>query len=239
MRVFALIALVLAGLVLPTSALAVTGQITRADASPDWTHGSIAGFASEVGAYRWRFSVARAYVVPNGAVCFVTALPNPNPSLGVELVWESGLYEQNPSFDLPDVPLNSGISPQLCLYAGLYNIYLPTGSPLLLANTSFAVPSPPSTPQPLPPPPKTAAVTLSRAAAYTKAKSALRARFGRVYRRGKRKRLSCAKQSSTRYRCTFSFRYRKKLRKGTVTVAIQPDGSVTMKIRRRDAHAGS
>lgn len=121
-----------------------------------------------------------------------------------------------------------------------HNTYLPTGHETLSASRTFTVrpapvtPRPPSTPQP-----KTAAVTLSRTTVYAKAKSALKARYGRAYRRGKRKRLSCGKRSSTRYRCTFSFRHRKKLRKGIVTVAIGPDGSVSTEIKRRDARAGS
>jgi hypothetical protein len=55
----------------------------------------------------------------------------------------------------------------------------------------------------------------------------------KAYRRGKRKRLRCRQQSSDRYLCTFSFRYRKGRQAGTVTVARKPNGSATARVKRR------
>ena len=127
------------------------------------------------------------------------------------------------------VPLDNGISPHICLYATHKNLTLPgVWNATLLASRFFTVPAPP----PQGPAPATV-VTLSRATALSKARSALKKRFGKAYKRGKRKRLSCAKRSSTRHRCTYSFRYRQKRQKGTVTVAIKPDGSFMTKIKRR------
>ena len=140
--------------------------------------------------------------------------------------------DRNPSFDIPDVPLNIGISPRICIY-GVYEYLFWPGAldQTLLASRLFTVPPPP----PLPSPPaqgEKSAVTLRRGTALSKARSALKRRFGKAYRRGNRKRLRCRKQSSTQYLCTFSFRHRKKRRDGTLTVAIKPNGSVTTKIKR-------
>jgi hypothetical protein len=200
-----------------------TGQITRADASPDWTHGSIAGSVAGLASPTHHVSSARAYVVPNGNGCSGPA----------QLVWEStATYQQQTlSFDIPDVTLNSGIAPRICL-VGVYEYIFAIGGAYesrLLASRLFTVPPPP------PPPPSQehgSEATLSRGTALSKAKSALKKRFGTTYKRGRRKRLRCNKQSSTRFLCTFSFRYRKKRQHGTVTVAINPNGSVTTKIKR-------
>jgi hypothetical protein len=223
------IASTVAGVMLASSAPAATGQISRADATADWSHGSIAGSVSDFPPPTHRAWSARAYVVANGVVCHSNDFPDPYP-VAPQLVWESVPGDQNPSFDIPDVALNSGISPRICLY-GVYEHQTLPGQGYyrtLMASRFFTVPPPP--PQGTPPP--TTVVALSRATAVSKARSALKKRFGKAYKRGKRKRLSCAKRSSTRYRCTFSFRYRKK-RKGIVIVSIKPNGAVTTKIRQR------
>jgi hypothetical protein len=214
-----------------TSLSAATGEITRADASPDWAHGSIAGSVSGLPPQTHHISYARAYVASNGTVCDPSALPDTD-SGATELVWESphGYGNENPSFDLPDVPLNLGISPRICLY-GVYDYLFGYGGGFerrLLASRFFTVPPPPPPPQE-----EESEVTLSHVTALSKANSALKKRFGTAYKRGKRKRLRCSRQSSTRYVCTFSFRYGKKRQNGTVTVAIKPNGSVTAKIKRR------
>jgi hypothetical protein len=233
---FALIVSVSVALAFSASAWAdlsdwgTTAQITRADASPDWTHGSIAGSVSDLPPQTHHVWDARAYVAPNGSVCQAKEFP-----FGLtRIVWESSedrnsfFTDRNPSFDIPDVLLNIGISPRLCLY-GIFR-YFGVGQVLdrtLLATRLFTVPPP------VPPPPgQKSEVTLSRGTAFSKARSALKKRFGTAYKRGKRKRLRCSKRSSTRYRCTFSFRHRKKRQHGTVTVAIKPNGSVTTKIKR-------
>jgi hypothetical protein len=199
-----------------------TGQITRADASADWTHGSIAGSVEGLSPPTHHVSSAKAYVVPNGDGCSGPAQP----------VWTAvATYErQSLTFDIPDVPLTSGIAPRLCL-VGVYEYIFaawpgPSGyQSKLLASRLFTV-TPPATP-PTKEPESQAA--LSRETAVSKAKSALRKRFGKAYRRGKRKRLRCNKQSSTRYVCTFSFRYRERRRHGTVMVDMKPNGRVTTK----------
>jgi hypothetical protein len=177
-------------------------------------------------------SYARAYVVSNGAVCYPNSLPDPN-SEATKLVWESPIGNQNPSFDIPDVPLNSGVSPRICLYGVYEYIFVIGGSSERrpLASRFFTVPPPPPPASP-PAQEKKSEVTLSRGTALSKAKSALKKRFGKAYKHGKRKRLRCSKQSPARYLCTFSFRYRKKRQDGTVAVAIEPNGSVTTKIKR-------
>jgi hypothetical protein len=143
-----------------------------------------------------------------------------------KLVWESPRGIQGASFDIPDVPLNVGLSPHVCLY-GVWDYIFGYGGSYerrLLATRFFTV---------LPPPPSAqSGVTLSRGTALSRAGSALRRRFGRTYRRGLRKRLICDRRSPSRYRCTFSFRYRKQRQRGTVTVVMRPDGSVTTKIKR-------
>ncbi len=220
-----------AGVLLASSAMAATGQITRADATADWSQGSVAGSVAELPppALNLFGSAAIAFVVPNSFVCDAQNLPGYFPSSpyegAIRWIWTGG----DESFDLPNVPLDNGISPRICLYATHKNLTLPgVWNATLLASRFFTVPAPPQGP---PPPAKV--VTLSRATALSKARSALKKRFGQAYKRGKRKRLSCAKRSSTRYRCTYSFRYRKQRREGIVTVSTKQNGAITTKIKRR------
>ena len=199
-----------------------TGEITHTDASPDWAHGSIAGSVSGLSAPTHHFSYARAYVVSND-------------NGAAKLVWESSpdYGNQDPSFDIPDVLLNVGISPRICLYAYYDYIFSIGGSyeSKLLACRFFTVPPPPPSPF-APAQGRDSEATLSRGTVLSKAKAALRKRFGKAYKRGKRKRLRCSRQASNRYVCKFSFRYRKKRQKASVAVAIEPNGSVTTKIKR-------
>jgi hypothetical protein len=230
-----LIVSAIAGLALATSALGADtapGLLTRADASPDWTRGSIAGFVRDVPGADYRVKHAWASIIPNSAVCEQSV---GYPSGGEGLVWDSA-GKQSPSFDIPELPLSSGAVPKLCLYGYLENIYYPSGRELVLASRLFTVPPAPVTPHTPPKAqPKTGPVTLSRTTAYAKARSALETRFGRAYRHGKRKRLSCEKRSAKRYRCAFSFRYRKKLRDGLVAVVREGDGSVSTRVKRHSA----
>jgi hypothetical protein len=205
-----------------------TGEITRADASPDWAHGSIAGSVSGLPPPTHHVSYAQAYVVSSGAACYPDSLPAPD-STDTKLIWESTRGTQSAAFDIPEVPLNVGLSPRVCVY-GVYDYifgYWGSFERKLLASRSFtALPPPP------PPREQEAAATLSHATAFSRARSALAKRFGKAYKHGKRKRLRCGKRSPTRYLCTFSFRHRKRRQAGTVTVVIKPNRSVTTKIER-------
>ena len=218
------------------SVLAATGQITRADATADWSRGSVAGSVAGLppSVYAFYNSFAAAYVVPNGFACHPQEIPgyfpvSPYPG-AIRQIWTSAPADQNPSFDLPYVPLDNGRSPRICLYAVYKALTLPgVNNATLLASRSFAVPPPaqstPPTTQSQPP------VTLSRAAALSKARSALKKRFGRTYTRAERKRLSCARRSATRRICAFSFRYKAKRRAGTVRVQRRANGTVAAKTR--------
>ena len=205
-----------------------TAEITLADASPDWSHGSIAGSVTKVPPPTHHVSYAAAYVVAHDAVCLDSRWSPPN----AKLVWESPhgvlLWDENPRFDVQNLTLNIGPSPRICLYGVYWHVFTwPwTFEHTLLASRVFTVPPPP------PPVQQKPEVTLSRGTAVSKAKAALNKRFGAAYKRGKRKRLRCSKRSSTRYLCRFSFRYEEKRRHGTVTVTAKQNGSVTTKVRR-------
>jgi hypothetical protein len=69
--------------------------------------------------------------------------------------------------------------------------------------------------------------TLARTTARSKAKRALRRRYGRHYTRARARRLSCDRLGPGAYRCRFSFRYRKKRRSGTVLVRVTTKGIKT------------
>jgi hypothetical protein len=173
----------------------------------------------------------------------------------VVVMWS--VENQTPSptpvtFDERDRPLLSGVIGQrLCLYVA-YNtpVYGEDVTRTIGAYKDFTVPdSPPAgggggggvgsgsggggigtTTKKTPAP--TAALTRARAVA--KAKSALKRKYGRSYNRGKKKKLSCSKKSTSVYRCKFSFRYGKKKRSGTVTVRRTAEGiKTTVKWRRR------
>jgi subtilisin family serine protease len=68
---------------------------------------------------------------------------------------------------------------------------------------------------------------LTARAARSKAKAALKRRYGRAYRHGRKKRLSCSRRSSTRYRCRFGFVYAGKRHSGRVTVELTGKGVKT------------
>jgi hypothetical protein len=68
--------------------------------------------------------------------------------------------------------------------------------------------------------------SLSKAVALSKAKSALRRKYGRAYKRG-RKHLACRRQSARKYSCNFTVRYRKQKHTGTVTVRLTSEGIET------------
>jgi hypothetical protein len=70
---------------------------------------------------------------------------------------------------------------------------------------------------------KTQTLSLSKKQATSRAKLALARKYGRAYKRGKR-RLSCKRQSSSAYRCSFSLRYKKKRHSGSVTVRATAAG---------------
>jgi TolB protein len=74
---------------------------------------------------------------------------------------------------------------------------------------------------------------LSSGAAKTEAQVALVRRFRRAYVNGTRKRVSCKRLSSKRYRCAFSFRYRKYRPAGFATVQERAAGVFGTRIKRR------
>jgi hypothetical protein len=75
-------------------------------------------------------------------------------------------------------------------------------------------------------------VVLPRSLVVLRARRALRHRFGRAYRQGRSKRLSCRRKLSDYWRCGFSFRYRGTRRAGTVTVQATYNGiTATVKLR--------
>jgi hypothetical protein len=75
-------------------------------------------------------------------------------------------------------------------------------------------------------------VVLPKSLVVFRARRALRHRFGRAYRQGSSKRLSCRRKLSDYWRCGFSFRYRGTRRAGTVTVQATYNGiTATVKLR--------
>ena len=101
-----------------------------------------------------------------------------------------------------------------------------------------------STPQPrssaprvLPTPSVDNGPALTKAIASGEARSALKRTFWKAYTRAARKRISCKRQSATRYRCTYSFKYRKKRRAGAVTIHANGSatGDITAVVRRTSA----
>jgi hypothetical protein len=65
--------------------------------------------------------------------------------------------------------------------------------------------------------------TLAKTVAVSRARAALKKKYGRTYTRSK-KRVSCKRRSSKEYRCSYSLRYRTKTRRGTVSVRRTSDG---------------
>ena len=228
--VFACAALIALAASSPAAALGTAGEVTRADASPDWLHGSIAGYVTglppsrypETGAEIWD---AFAFVQPASYACYAFT-PHYLGDKRVKLAWRG-----TTSFDIADFPLDGSYGQRVCLYEHHEFLQLPDGGGYyrLLADRLLAVPQPPA---PAPPKPQSAPqATLSKTTARSRAKAALKQRFGRKYRHGKRKRLHCARRSSTRYRCSFSFRYRQQRQAGKVIVRQQPNGTVAATVK--------
>src|SRR4051794_26719840 len=213
----------------PTAAFGTTGEITRAYASPDWLHGSIAGYVSGLPpdgwAERWD---ATAYVQPGSHACSPFTPYYDAYYGGGKQAWLG-----RTSFDVADFPLDGSYNQRVCLYEHHELLELPDGggSYRLLADRPLIVPQPPPPPQtPAKPQSGSKQATLSKTTAVSRAKGALKRRFGGEYKHGKRKRLHCLRQSSTKYRCSFSFRYRQQRQAGKVIVWRKPNGSVTATI---------
>jgi hypothetical protein len=234
-----------------------TGEITTATRYSDWSVGSFSGSASfdetscPGAPCNWR-----AELTTQSIGCAADPWP-PASSESVLTLWSSEIQMQDGtvSFDEHDRALLPGVADQrLCLYIA-YTSPVVQGEIAVIAasRTNFTIADPPppgdggggggsggggggagavspgtgTQVQTNPP-----AATLSSANALAKAKAALKKKFGRAYRKGKKKHLSCAKQSATVYRCSFSFRNRKKKRSGTVTVRQTASGiKTTLKSR--------
>jgi hypothetical protein len=237
-----------------------TGAIATATTHADWSDGSFTGSAGfdasscpDGPPCTWRADLT---IQPNTRGCnALNWLPDGDPE--VLAIWGSGDQASygTVTFDLKDQPLLQGVIGQrACLYVaysspvvqgeqrtilGSVDMYhftiverLPAGgggtdgaAAVEVAPVEFS--PAPGTTNKAPP-----IAVLSRTTAVAKAKSALKRRYGRSYKRAKRKRLSCAKQSPQVYRCGFSFRDRKRKRSGTVTVSRTSAGiRVTVKAR--------
>jgi hypothetical protein len=150
-------------------------------------------------------------------------------------------------FNLRDYPILSGVYGQrLCLAViskeavtapcppPYENLQCTSGFPPVKDQRLLTVVLP-ATGSPVPPPAPltTHALTLSKQVAVSKAKAALAKKYGRAYRRGSRKRLSCTRLTATSYRCRYRFTYRRKRRAGKVLVKATPAGvKVTVRPRK-------
>ena len=100
--------------------------------------------------------------------------------------------------------------------------------------------APPQTTLTRPPPAQTgsapplAPALLAKQRATGAAKRALKRRFGRAYKRAKRKQISCKRRSLTRFRCRYSFGSKTTKRKGIVEVLLV-GSRVTTRFRPWDA----
>lgn len=218
----------------PTAAFGTTGEVTRAVASPDWLHGSIAGYVTGLPPNNWAETWAGiAFVQPASYPCDSRNPYYINPGYGGDKRVKRAWYGTT-SFDIADFPLDGSYGPRACLYEHHEYLTLPDGGGVyrLLADRLLTVPQPPPPPHTPPKPqsgPKQA--TLSKTTAVSRAKAALKRRFSGKYKRGKRKRLHCVRQSSTKYRCSFSFRHRQQRQAGNVIVRRKPNGTVTATIK--------
>jgi hypothetical protein len=180
--------------------------------------------------------------------------PLPSGDRNVSLAWGTGpsAVDGTVPFDRQNWPIIRGVYGQrLCLYIWeqgkieepnpLCDILPPPCNPTRIrelyffstvASRIFTV-QPPAPPPPVPPSPVSPTGSsqpasqlgsgLSKSRALSVARKALTRRYRRAYRRGKRKRLRCHR-SGEKYRCSYSFRYHKKVRRGTVIVRSTADG---------------
>lgn len=240
---------VLMGLVFTATAAAnPSGQITRATGTPDGLHGSFAGSVTYDGSGCTNPCHWRAFLTVQ-PWRFEPPLYNCNagdwsysgdPS--VLVAWESSdqtTYPATVAFDGQDFRIVPNVADQrVCLYIAYTSGPEEETVLIIPPSLTFTV-NPPtggggggggggtggggsagSTP---PTQQKTQTLSLSKQQATSRAKSALARKYGRVYKRGKR-RLSCKRQSSTAYRCSFSLRYKKKRHSGSVTVRATTTG---------------
>jgi hypothetical protein len=263
--IVALVAAVFSLVTAPVAAHAdVTGSIDYATATPDWLHGSFGGSITYglcdqrvdckwsgliilqvssqscdsedpfQGGDRNVFVVAATgdqsadATIPLSAQSWPILPGVQGQRLCLYLRERGRVREPDPLCDIDPLNCNpDGIIRQLNFYA-------------TIAQRLFVVEAQPPPPSPPPPPPVVKQggpqLRLSKKTALSKAKAALARKFGRAYRRGRKKRVSCkplaasaggARASTADYRCAFSFRYRSKKRAGTVIVRRTPDGIKT------------
>ena len=154
-----------------------TAQITRADASPDWTRGSITGSVSGLPTPTHHVWNVRAYVAPNGAACHPKEFPDSSAGL-TRMVWESHVGRSCLRHPRCAVG-HRDIASHLHLWRLRVSL---SGRECWTKRSwrarSLTVPPPPATSVPTRSREKSA-VTLRRGTALSKARSALKKRSGR------------------------------------------------------------
>lgn len=227
---------------------ATIATITQATATPDWTRGNLAGsvtYDCPATPCAWSADAALEPTLYTCADVTFGDLIGSGGDPNIKVIWLAGEGWSGPngtgeflsdqfhssgsvSFNLPNYPILSGVYGQrLCLFISELVVDVEIRRPVAQRNLVVTTPAPP-TPPPSSSMPTTFAPAkspvLSRGSAERKVKTALARKFGRSYRHGKHKRLSCNRLSSTSYRCRYSFTYRRKRRAGVVFVRVKPGG---------------
>jgi hypothetical protein len=238
----------------------VTGNIDYAEATPDWTYGSFAGSITYTNcASRVQCDWTGIVTVQPTTYACDSNDPLPSGDRNVSLVAGTGTQSTDGTvmFSKQNWPIIRGVYGQrLCLYLweqgtihepdpfcqiapqfcdpggvdrALY--FFSTVAQRIFTVSSLSPPAPPAPPSVAP---NTVRILppLTRKVASSKAKRALARKYGRAYKRGKRKRLSCSRRSSLSYRCKFSFKYRRKRHSGHVVV-VSTDTGIKTTVRAR------
>lgn len=226
------------------SASASTGAITRAHADPAWTVGSIAGSVAwtdcDHAGCRW---VPYATVQPATPDyrCLGDEWLDNDPN--TRQVWSGGQFTANgiTSFDMANASVLTGVYGQrLCLMAirtdhkphpvclaqqqtfpGLECPPVDQFFGVVLASSFLVVPPPVTAPAPPAGGGDVAApkpIRLTDSTAARAAKLSLAKRFGKRWRKGSNRKVSCSRKSAARFRCKAAWRYDGRARKATVVV---------------------
>ena len=238
-------------ILLAEPASASSGQINHAYANQDWTRGSFAMSVTWTdcgsGPCSW-LPVATVQPTLPSYSCHGDEALDSDPN--TRNVWSGGNQSANGTVatDISDVPILSGVQGQrLCVsvieqrqirdpvcvaQAPVFGMD-PNDCPFINQIVYHVLATKLLTLQP-----GTAAQAggdaLTKSTARKSARRALKRKFGRRYKRGKRKRLNCAKKSETKFKCRVKWVYDNDKYKGKVVVKMTGSGyvRVTVKVPR-------
>jgi hypothetical protein len=194
------------GVATPTAALASSAQISRAEASPDWTHAHItlaydwAGFDCS----GWQFCnyYGYAFVAPSAPPYTCQDYLGASTDPYTKVIWSSGQIASQPpqtyNVDLPNAEILFGVVGQRLCVVDIYVVGNHIGGfsgRTVVAEATLALAPPPS--------------VLTEGDAKDATTTTLKQKYGRKFKQGEKKKIRCVEQSAdSEFDCRVSWLFK-------------------------------